>query len=63
MRGKGYFQSETQTPENGYYPYDGLRLSLYNSKSGVMVTQYGEKLKMTKSQTLHLRVRLDLVEE
>ncbi|MBR5624884.1 NPCBM/NEW2 domain-containing protein [bacterium] len=63
VRGKGYFQSETQTPENGYYPYDGLRLSLYNSKSGVMVTQYGEKLKMTKSQTLHLRVLLDLVEE
>lgn len=63
IRKKGYFQSEAQTPDNGYYPYDGLRLSVYNSPSGVMVTQYGEKLKMTKSQTLHLRVRLDMVDE
>ncbi len=63
IRKKGYFQSEAQTPDNGYYPYDGLRLSVYNSPNGVMVTQYGEKLKMTRSQTLHLRVRLDMVDE
>ena len=57
----GYFQSQSQAPKNGNYPYDGLKLGLYNSKSGVLVTQYGEKLKMSKSQTLHLRVKLDLV--
>ena len=57
----GYFKSESLAPKNGYYPYDGLKLNLYNSANGVLVTQYGEKLKMTNSQTLHLRVKLDLV--
>ncbi|MBO7543386.1 NPCBM/NEW2 domain-containing protein [bacterium] len=61
MQKNGYFESRSQAPKDGRYPYDGLKLSLYNSKSGVLVTQYGEKLKMSKSQTLHLRVKLDLV--
>lgn len=56
-----YFEAVSQAPKGGYYPYDGLRLALYNSESGVRATQYGEKLKVGPTQTLHLRTLLNLV--
>ena len=59
---KGYFKSKSLAPTGGYFPYNGQKLTLYNSKKGVLVTQYGEKLKMTPTQTLHLRLTLDLEE-
>lgn len=61
-KGGGYFQSKPQTPKNGYYPYDGLRMTVYNSDNGVRVSQYGENLKVAPEQTLHVRTVLDMVE-